>query len=252
MKDILATIGKIMGLIFAAGVISFTGWMTMKLGQRLIPNDPLMQWMILVLFDGAAVVWFFQFITQARGTAQWAMSALGWLIGLAGAVVMTGGELVLGQKLVVIDDPTRFGWLVIATVVLAALSHAILIYLFHFSDPAVRNRIENAQKTSKAIESAYSAARQQIENNVDALTAGLVESAIHEARMQINEVTAYHIRNASKLEERAGEILRGGLVVDGQAQETPGRNGGKPGMRAYSAETVTPKQEARRGANPKA
>ncbi len=249
MKDIFGTISKILGLVFAAGVITFTGWMTMKLGQRLIPGDTLMQWMILVLFDGAALVWFFQFLTQAKGTAQWAFSALGWLIGLVGAVVMTAGELVLGQKLVVIDDPTRFGWIVISTVVLAALSHALLVYLFHFSAPSTRNRIENAQRVSKAIETAYNSARQQIDNKTDELTAGLVESTIHEAQMQIDEVTAYHVRNAARLESEAGEIMRDGQVVDGKVKE---RFFGSNGSKVYQAETTTVTEpKKRKSPNPK-
>jgi len=251
MKDIFGTVGKILGFIFMAGVIAFTGWMTMRLGQRLIPGDSIMQWMILILFDGAAVVWFVLFITQARGTVQWAIAAIGWLIGLAGAVIMTAGELVLGQQLVLIEDPTRFGWIIIATVVVAALSHAILSYLFHFSDPAVRNRIENAQKTAQAIETAYNAARQQIDNNVDTLTEGLVASAIHEAQQQINAITAYHVRNAHQLEAKAGEIIRGGAVVDGKVKDAPTkkrrwffiRPAKKAPVQMNPFETVAPKVE---------
>lgn len=219
MKDIFSVIGKISGLLFAAGVICFTGWMTMKLGQLLIPGDTIMQFMILVLFDVAALVWFVQFITQARGTTQWAIAFIGWLIGLTGAVIMTAGELVLGQKLVVIDDPTRFGWIIIATVVLSALAHAVLIYLFHFSDPGTRNRIENAQKVSKAIETAYNNSRQEIDNRIDELTAGLVESALHEARQQINAITAYHIRAANTLEAKNGETIQGGKIIDGEIKD---------------------------------
>ena len=221
MKDIFATIGKILGLVFAAALIAFTGLMTVKLGKRMIPDDVLMQIMILVLFDAAALVWFVSFITQAKGTMQWAIAGLGWLIGLVGAVIMTAGELILGQQLIILDDPTRFGWILIATVVVAALGHVTLVYFFHFADPATRNRIENAQKVSKAIETAYNNARQMIDNQTDALTAGLVESALHEAQQQINAVTAYHVRNAAKLESHAGEVMRGGPVVDAESQDAP-------------------------------
>jgi hypothetical protein len=221
MKEILTAVGKILGLVFAAALIFFTGFMTYKLGNRMIPGDTLMQVMIIVLFDGAALVWFVLFITQAKGTMQWGFALLGWIVGIIGAVIMTAGELVLGQKLVVIEDPEKFGWILIATVVVAALVHVFLMYLFHFSDPATRNRIENAQKTSKAIETAYNNARQQIDNRTDELTEGLVASALHEAQQQINAVTAYHIRSASRLEAVAGEVLRGGPVVDATAKDAP-------------------------------
>ena len=173
MKDILATVGKIGGLVFAALVIGFTSWLTWLLAKRLIPDSTVLQFMTLALFDGAALVWFIQFITQAKGTLQWAISGIGFLVGLAGAVIMAGGELILGQSLVVVEDPTTMGWVLVSTVIVAALAHASLVYAFHFTDPSVKNRIENAQQVSKAIEKAYGDARQEIERHTQELTAGL-------------------------------------------------------------------------------
>ncbi len=225
MKDILGTVGKIGGLIFAAACITFTGWMTWLLAQRLIPDNTILQAMTLVLFDVGALVWFVQFVTQAKGTLQWAISGIGFLVGLAGAIIMAAGELILGQQLVVVEDTTTLGWVLVATVIIAALAHATLIYAFHFTDPAVKNRIENAQQISKAVEKAYGDARQEIERHTQELTAGLRESVLYEAQQQISAATAAHIRGAALLEEKTGEAMRGGLVIPGAARDagTPAR-----------------------------
>lgn len=219
MKDIFATIGKIVGLIFAALVITFTSWLTWLLAARLIPDNTILQFMTIALFDGGALIWFIQFITQAKGTMQWAVAGIGWVIGLAGAVIMAGGELIMGQQLVTLDDPTTLGWVLVATVIVAALAHAVLIYLFHFVEPAVKNRIENAQQVSKAIEKAYGDARQEIERNAQELTESLRQSVMFEAQQQIGAQTAAHIRGAGLLAARTGETLRGGVVIPAQARD---------------------------------
>ena len=106
-----------------------------------------------------------------------------------------------------------------ATVIVAALAHAVLIYTFHFVEPAVKNRIENAQQVSKAIEKAYGDARQEIERNAQELTESLRQSVLFEAQQQIGAQTAAHIRGAGLLAARTGETLRGGVVIPGAARD---------------------------------
>ncbi|MFZ6028195.1 MAG: hypothetical protein ACOYYS_10820 [Chloroflexota bacterium] len=223
MKDIFTTIGKVLGWCFAATVILYTSLLTWQLAGRIVPDKPIAQAMTLVLFDVATLVWFIQFITQARGTLQWALSAIGFIIGLGGAIIMAGGELVLGQQLVQIEDPTQIGWVLLSTVVVAALAHATLTYFFHATDPAVKNRIENAQEVSKAVERAYADARSEIARNVDSLVAGLRDSVLYEAERQIAASTAMHIRNGHRLEAKAGETLRGGEIVEARATDATPR-----------------------------
>lgn len=221
MKDIFATVGKIGGLIFAAAVIMFTSWLTLALAGRLIPDNTILQFMTLVLFDIAAFIWFIQFITQAKGTVQWAVAGIGFGVGLVGSIIMAGGELILGQQLVALEDPSKLGWVLVATVIIAALAHAVLTYLFHFVDPGVKNRIENAQQVSKAVEKAYRDTRGEIERNSDELTASLRASVMFEAQQEIARATAAHIRGAGMLAQRAGETMRGAVVIPGDARDVP-------------------------------
>jgi hypothetical protein len=175
--------------------------------------------MTVALFDGAALVWFIMFVTQARGTTQWAMALIGWVVGLVGAVIMVAGELILGQSLVVFSDPTRLGWVLITTVIVACVVHVTLVYLFHLADPTVKNRIEISQKISEKIERSYHDARKEIDRRQDALTAGLTESIYAEAEQELAGIMALSVRNKNRKEQSNREIMRD--VIPGQARDVP-------------------------------
>jgi predicted PurR-regulated permease PerM len=123
--------------------------------------------------------------------------------------------------LVVLDDPTRFGWILIATVVFVALAHVVMAYLFHFADPAVKNQIEINQKISTAIERGKNNALAQIDAQIDAMSQKLADSIVYQAEQQLNSQTAVHLRQAYQIAEKAGETARGGDVVDGLAVDAP-------------------------------
>jgi len=221
MKDIAGNVGKMLGYLFAALVIGYTATLTYMLAGRLVPGNLFLQIMTVALFDGAAMVWFIMFITQAKGTSQWAMALVGWVVGLIGAVIMVAGELILGQNLVVFADPSRLGWVLITTVIIACVVHVTLVYLFHLADPTVRNRIEIAQKVSEKIERAYNDARKEIDRQQDQLTAGLSESIFADARQVLENVTALNIRSKNRKEQSNREIVRDATIIPGIARDAP-------------------------------
>lgn len=260
MKDIFATIGKILGLCFAALVIGFTAWLTYLLAARLIPGNSILQAMTVILFDGGSLTWFVLFLSQAKGTMQWAIAAIGFAIGLVGAVIMAGGELLLGQELVYLEDTTSIGWILVTTVIVAALAHASLTYAFHFADPATHNRIENAQKISTVTEKAYQTARAEIDRQAEDMGRDLAASLIYEARAQLSAAALPHLRRGSEIEAKAVE--KDQVVIPGNSKlyDDPGLgeklasffsrngNGGKP--RAYAVEAETVAEARQRPANP--
>jgi len=199
MKDIFGAIGKILGLCFAALVIGYTAYLTWLLAARLVPGNTVLQAMTIVLFDGGALIWFTLFLTQAKGTLQWAIAGIGFAIGLIGAIIMAGGELILGQSLVTLEDTTQIGWILIATNIVAALAHATLSYAFHFSDPATHNRIENAQKISKVTEKAYQNARAEIDRQAEDMGRDLATSLVYQARAELAAAALPHLRRGSQI-----------------------------------------------------
>lgn len=215
MKDILGTIGKILGLCFAALVIGYTAYLTYLLAARLVPDNTILQAMTVVLFDGGALIWFTLFLTQAKGTAQWAIAGIGFAVGLVGAVIMAGGELILGQSLITLEDTTQIGWILIATTIGAALAHASLTYAFHFADPGTHNRIENAQKISKVTEQAYQNARAEIDRQAEEMGRDLASSLIYQARAELSAAALPHLRRGSQIETATAEGVRGVEVIPG-------------------------------------
>ena len=216
MKDIGAGIGKIMGLCFAGAVIFYTAYLTYQLSARLVPDNTILQAMTVVLFDIGALVWFTLFITQSKGTGQWAISAIGFLMGLGGAIIMAGGELILGQTLVVVDNMEEIGWILVSTTILAAVVHAFLSYMFHLADPAVWNGIENSQRISKVQAQAYEKGRAEIDRLAAEMGSDLAQSLIYEARAQLQAAALPHLRTGATLESHTEETKHGGLVIPDQ------------------------------------
>ena len=224
MEDVGKNIGKIATFVFAFLLICYTSYLTFMLAQRMIPNSLLMQIMTLVLFDVSAVVWFVSFISQARGSAQWSISAIGFFIGLVGSVTMAGGELILGQQLVIIEDPSKLGWVLISTIIVAALTHVSLIYAFHFFDPDVRNKVEMAISVGKAMESARKNAQNHIKHNQEELSQAYMDAVIAEAKELIHaevEAKRKKIKVYNKPPELPAEKLEEKVIYANPPKKEP-------------------------------
>ena len=213
MKDIFAVVGKILGLVFAASVIGYTAYLTFMLAQRIVPGNTILQVMTIVLFDIGALTWFILFLTVARGTVQWAIAGLGFIMGLGGAVVMAAGELILGQQLVAVDNVEQIGWILVGTTIAAALVHALLSYLFHLTEPSVWNRIENNQKIAAVQEKAYQSARAEIDRQADDMGKDLAASLVYQARAELAAAALPHLRQGAQIETLRSEALSTDLVI---------------------------------------
>lgn len=249
MKNIFGSVGKYLGYLFAALIISYTATLNFQVAGRLVPGNLFMQAMTVALFDVAALVWFVMFITQARGTAQWAFALIGWLVGLIGAVILAGGELILGQNLVVFSNPERLGWILIATVIVACITHVLLTYLFHLNDPAVKNRIEIGQKVAEKIARAHEDARNELDRNSAALTAGIKDSVLSWANQVLEAETAVHIRDKNRQQGKNQEIIRDATIIPGVARDVPAFNPPPVAARPAVVHTKGQRPQARPSGN---
>lgn len=180
MKNIFSQMAKVVSFIFAAIVIAYTTYLTWLVAQLLVPDNVPAQVMTVLLFDFAALVWFSAFLFVAKGIWQWVFSGIGFLLSLAGTVIMAGAELVLGQKLVVLDNPEQLGWIVILTVISMCLVHVVLTYAFHFSDPDTINHIENMQVAAEHRAEALKEARALIPEKAKESARLIINSAQNE------------------------------------------------------------------------
>jgi hypothetical protein len=177
--------------------------------------------MTVMLFDGAAIVWAITFVTQAKSTSQWAFAAVGFVIGLLGAVLMAAGELILGQNLVTFNDPTRLGWILITAVITACVTHVTLIYLYHFADPMVKNRIEIQQKIASKIEQAHVDARNLLDRETSQLTAGIRDSVIEAAKQLLEGEIGIHVKERNKRAVDNSKLTGEPPILTGVARDIP-------------------------------
>jgi hypothetical protein len=176
MKAVLGVFSKLVIGVFAVVVVVFTSSMTLSVAERLIPSNVGMQWMSLFLFDGAAVVWYAQFLYNARGRYQRALSAAGFFAALVGVITMTAGELLLGQNLVILDDPESLGWILVGCVIIVAVVHVVLLYLYHAAEPSVFESIENEEATEAMVSASYAKARAELDADASVIASALTES----------------------------------------------------------------------------
>ena len=186
-----------------------------------MPNNLWLQLMTVMLFDGAAIVWAIMFVTQAKSTSQWAFSAVGFVIGLLGAVLMAAGELILGQNLVTFSDPTRLGWILITAVITACVTHVTLIYLYHFSDPMVKNRIEIQQKVAAKIERAHLDARNMLDRETSQLDTGIWDSVIEAAKQLLEGEIGIHIKERNKRAVENSKMTGAPPILTGVSRDIP-------------------------------
>ena len=226
MKDIFGVVAKILGLVFAVAVVGYTAYLTFLLAQRIVPGNTVLQFMTIILFDVGAAVWFFQFIATSKSAAQWAIAGLGFSMGLGGAVVMAGGELILGQQLVQVDNVEQIGWILVSVNIAAALVHALLSYMFHLAEPAVINRIENSVKIAGVQEKAYKSARAEIDRQADDMGKDLASSLVYQARAELAAAALPHLRTGAQIETRTAETLTSGLIIPQAPRQDATPSGG--------------------------
>jgi hypothetical protein len=219
MKDIGVWIGKAITLLFATLIIFYTASLTFMVAGRLLPGNLLMQVMTVVLFDVAAIIWFLTYITQARSTSQWAISLIGFGIGLLGTVTMAAGELILGQQLVVFNDPSRLGWILITCVIVACLAHVTLVYLYHFTDPVTKNRVDMQQQVAAKIAQANKEAIQMLEAETTSLARAYRDTVIEHAKQIMEGEIGVNIKERNKKALDNAKINGTPPVISGIARD---------------------------------
>jgi hypothetical protein len=230
MRKIGQFIGQVLVLAFAAAIIIYTTSLTFLLAAKIVPDNIMLQAMVCILFDGAAFVWFVLFITKSNSVLQWGISALSWILSMAGVAVMAGGELLMSQKLFNIDNPEKLGLILVVTVIAAAIYNAISVYVFHFVDQNVMNHIENSISVSTAKQKIYDTARstieggqsQEVQNAGYRLAAGLV----NQAAAEIHQQAAKHEHDAIR-------------IIDSVARDAAPRQSAQP-ERVYALDDTQP------------
>jgi hypothetical protein len=159
MKKIMP---KIAGLLFGAflvGVFGLVISLTFSALGRIFPNNFGNQLIGLALFDLAALAWGLAFVYKSESTGQYAIAAIGFIVGLAGTVVMIASEVTLSAQGLV-EAPEWIGKALTYGFITSAVMHLILGYMHKAASPeidaSIRLGAAQAEVTNEAIKQAES------------------------------------------------------------------------------------------------
>jgi hypothetical membrane protein len=141
MIKVLAQATKYIFGIFGIAILGLLMTLTYQALGRIFPDSFINQLWGLILFDIAAICWALAFVFHSETVTQYAVSAIGFLVGFVGTLLMVAAEVALGQKMFTTNSEQISQWLVYGFI-LATIAHAALLYAHHAGAPAVAQKIE--------------------------------------------------------------------------------------------------------------
>ena len=168
MKKILPKLAALLFGAFIVGMFGLVISLTFSALGRIFPDNFTNQIIGLVLFDIAALAWGMAFVYQSKSTSQYAVAAIGFLVGIAGTLAMIASEVMLSAEGLTTPPPWVGKALVYGFVICAAL-HLVLGYAHKAASPEVDASIRLGAAQAEITEEAIMQAETQLENNRAAL-----------------------------------------------------------------------------------
>jgi hypothetical protein len=141
MKKVLGNITKYIFGAFGIAILGLLMSLTYQALGRIFPGSFSNQLWGLILFDIGAICWALAFVFASETVQQYAVSAIGFLTGFLGTLLMVGAEVVLGQNLITTNTQEIGQWMVYGFIGATAL-HAILLYAYHAGGQEIKQRID--------------------------------------------------------------------------------------------------------------
>ena len=167
MKRWIATaVFGLLGLV----VIGFSIKLAYDVMAILFPNDPVLKFMAIALFDGGVIGWLMTYIAKAKGTPQRGIALLLTVLDFIGVAAMAIAGIYMGGQTLA-DIPQWAGALVVNVTIIATVVNAGAYYYYHANDPEVREQIQAQELEDTLNEEALDQARRQVEMRAQALGA---------------------------------------------------------------------------------
>jgi hypothetical protein len=157
-KWIASAVFGLLGLV----VIGFSIKLAYDVMTILFPNDPVLKFMAIALFDGGVIGWLLAYVAKAKGTPQRGISLLMTVLDFIGVAAMAIAGIYLGGQTLA-DVPTWVGGLVVVATIIATVLNAGAYYFYHASDPDVLEAIQTQELEDTLNEEALDQARYQVE-----------------------------------------------------------------------------------------
>jgi hypothetical protein len=143
MKPIMKVISKLLFYFLVIGMLVLNASYGLRFVGRLFPDDWIIQWASLLLFDGGALIWFIAFLWGGEGEWQRGVALLATALDLLGAFaialteVFTAGAGFLTNPEIVDTLKTS----AVYVLVIWLIFNVIFVYIFHATDPKTLEEI---------------------------------------------------------------------------------------------------------------
>jgi hypothetical protein len=186
MTKVFAAVIKIGFGLFAIAVLGLLMSLTYQALARIFPNSFANQIWGLVLFDIAAIVWAGAFVFLCKTILQYAVSAIGFITGFLGTLLMVGAEVILSGQTLIAADTAKIGqWLVYGFIGATAV-HVALLYLHHFGAPEINEKVEIGIARSQVTDTARKQATKRIEEEQAMLANSIADEIVNQVKRDLN------------------------------------------------------------------
>lgn len=165
-KWLSSTVFGLLGLV----VIGYSIKLAYDVMAILFPNDPVLKFMAIALFDGGVIGWLLAYVGKAKGTPQRGISLLMVVLDFIGVAVMAVSGIYLGGQTLA-QIPTWVGGTVVVVTAVATILNAGGYYYYHANGPEVLEAIQAQELEDDLNEEALSQARYQVERKAQQLGA---------------------------------------------------------------------------------
>jgi hypothetical protein len=190
MKKVLGTMSKFVAAAFSIAILGLLMSLTYGALQRIFPGNFANQMWGVVLFDIAAMAWALTFVFQSKSVGQYASSAIGFLVGFIGTIVMVGAEVMLSGTTLNPEQTLQLQKWMTWTFIGATALHAALVYAHHAMAPDISEQIEIGIARGEIVTEAISQATKSLDEQKASLAYSIRNDIIAQAKRDLGLIEA--------------------------------------------------------------
>ena len=167
IKKIMPFFIKLFGGAFALLVTALVIDLSFSALGRIFEDDFYMQLLGVVVFDIAALIWFYRMVDNAETKAQYGTAFLGFLVGIGGVIMLVITETRVNAG--VLTDTAQAMRTLSDSFIVATIGHLLLGYFYKASDMATTKRFAAGMAKAEYFEDAMRQSDAAIEQSRAAL-----------------------------------------------------------------------------------
>ena len=187
MKKVLQAGSKYIFAAFGIAVLALLLSLTYSALARIFPDSLVNRMWGLVMFDIAAMCWAVAFVFTSETTSQYAVSAIGFVVGFIGTLGMVAAEVALSSGMIETKEIGQ--WMVYGFIVVTAL-HAALLYAHHATGAEIHGQIEIGIARGEIVTEARKKATSQLDEEKSQLAHSIHQDIVSQVKRDLGIVEA--------------------------------------------------------------